>query len=199
MKHVPDDIEGPDDDYLPGPRRSAQEVARRCIILCCVAASVEFSPGYFNDWLQSEGLWSELSPREWKLFTAETPSRRQTIDASWRSEALQVLLWTLGEISDMSPLNKQVRAAKFLSQLPEPDTDTFDFIDSAVLRPDAEIDAELERIIHAHWQIRNEEHQWNPEIKAPEMLKGVVMERHMALEWAVNVNNEPWDEVTTNT
>lgn len=191
------DTHEPEDEFAPGVRRSAQEVARRCIILTCLCASLEFSPGYFNGWLQREGLWEDVSPRERKLLLSEKPGRREVIQASWRSEALQVLLWAIGKISAMSPLNKQVRPGKFLPVLPGPDSDTREFLASSVLRPEKEIDAELGRMIHAHWQIRNE--QLHPDQKAPEMIPGVVMERHTALEWVVNLNDEPWDEVTTNT
>src|ERR1700761_5103450 len=104
MPDVPSDVPATDEDFAPGPRRSAQQVARRCIILCCVCASLEFSPGYFNDWLQQEGLWDDLSPLELKLLTARKPSRRETIQATWRSEALQVLLWALGKLTAMSPI-----------------------------------------------------------------------------------------------
>lgn len=197
MTDVPEDVPESDEDFAPGTRRSAQDVARRCIILCCVCASLEFSPGYFNEWLQKEGLWEHLSPREVKLLTSDKPSRREAIQASWRSEALQVLLWSLGRLTAMSPISKQVRAAKYLSHLPEPDTDTRGFVEGAKLRPEAEIDAELDRMIYAHWQLRNEE--LHPEQKAPEMISGVVTERQTALEWVVNFNDEPWDEVTTNT
>ncbi len=189
--------EDEDDDFRPGARRSAQAVARRCLVLGCVAASLEFSPGYFSDWLRDEGLWEELSPREVALLTAEEPSRRQKIDAAWRSESLQVMLWALGKIAEMCPLTKQVAPRNLLKVMPEAESDTRAFVAASRLRPDAVIDAELERMVNAHWQLRNE--QAYPDEKAEPMIAGVVMERHHALEWMVNFNDEPWDEVSTNT
>lgn len=58
------DREHNDYEFAPGARKTTQEIAKRAIVLCCVAASGEFKPGEFNDWLMGENVWEELSPLE---------------------------------------------------------------------------------------------------------------------------------------
>jgi hypothetical protein len=189
---------GPDDegDFPIGPRRTAQEVARRAIILCCVTASLEFEPGTFNGWLKREGLWDEVSPIEVALLSAEEPTDRQRINASWRSEALQALLWALEKVKKLPPLTDSYISG-MLECLPAPGEDTKEFIASAQLRPEDEIDEALEAIVDAHWQLRNEDAY--PDEKAAPMDRGVVVERHWALAWIVNVDDEPWDQTPLTT
>jgi hypothetical protein len=185
-----------DEDFPIGPRKSAAEIARRAIILCCVAASPKFEPGEFNDWLRDQQLWGEVSPIELELFTSKSPTERQNRNAEWRSEALQVLLWSIGKVASLPPITEQC-APGMLDCIPAPGEDTSDFIASAQLRSDSEIDEALIAIVEAHWQIRNE--QAYPDEKAAPMDRGVVVERHWALEWIVNMDNEPWDQTPLNT
>jgi Domain of unknown function (DUF4272) len=186
-----------DDDFEPGPRRTAVEVARRAIILCCVAASKAFPPGEFNAWLEREGLWKDVSPKEVELLTAKEPTERQRIDSSWRSEALQVLLWSIGKLPSLPPIVELVNVGRMLDAMPEPGSDTASFISSAVLRPDSEIDEELECIVQSHWEIRNS--RMYPEETHGPMIDGVVVERHWALAWLENYDDEPWDQTPLTT
>lgn len=187
----------PDFEFVPGVRRTAQEIARRAIVLCCVAASQQFPAGEFNEWLKREGLWGDLSPLEVDLLTCQTPTKRQRINASWRSEALQVMIWSIGKLESLPPLTELVKVPQMLDVMPERGDETAEFIASAQLRPDETIDDELEKIVQAHWQIRNE--KFFPDEKAPEMIFGVVQERHWALAWIVNIDDEPWDETPLTT
>jgi hypothetical protein len=187
----------PEFDFQPGPRRSAQEVARRCIVLCCIAASPQFPRGEFDAWLRNEGLWEELSPKEVETLTAQVPTKRQNIDASWRSEALQVMLWSIRKLELLPPITEIAKISRILDVMPAFGKPTSDFISSASLRSNEEIDAELEKTVSAHWQIRNE--RGHPEQKREPMIDGVVVERHWALEWIVNYDDEPWDQVPLTT
>lgn len=186
-----------DDHIEAGRRRDAQEIARRCIVLCCVSACRSFPPGEFNEWLQAEGLWGDLSPLEVELLTSSQPTEKQFINSSWRSEALQVLLWSICKLAGLPPLTELVNVVNMLDVMPLRDSDTAEFTSSATLRPESEIDSELEKIVSAHWKIRNARNHPN-DMHEP-MIEGVVVERHWALEWIVNYDDEPWDQVPLTT
>lgn len=153
-------------------------------------------PGQFNEWLRRENLWDEPSPRELEQLTASSLRSRQTIDASLQSEALQVLMWSIGAITTLQPFT-ELYTSGMPHALPAPGEDTAEFISHAILRSDEEIDSALNLIVDAHWQLRNE--QFFPEEEAIPMNPGVVRERHWALEWIVNVGDDPWDQLQTNT
>ena len=186
-----------EDDFPLGPRRTAQDIARRCIILCCVAASPQFPPGNFSEWLRREGLWGEVSPKEIEILTSSELTERQGIDSSWRSEALQALLWSIEKLDSLPPYTELVKVSRMLDVMPDPGSSTTAFISSARLRSDEVIDAEFEKTVSAHWQIRNERD--HPDQKREPMIDGVVVERHWAFAWLVNYDNEPWDQVPLTT
>jgi len=47
-----------EDDWenIPWLRPDARQIAERCIVLLCVAASTDFEPGHFNQWIEENGL-----------------------------------------------------------------------------------------------------------------------------------------------
>ncbi len=183
------------DDFEPGPRKTAQEIARRSIVLQCVAQCGEYAPGRFNEWLKQEGLWEDVSPAEQSLLTSELPEEKQLIDASWRCEALQVMLWSIGKLTELPPLTEVAHVASLFALLPGFDSETASFIESAKLRPQAEIDAQLDEAIHAHAKLQQERTRHG---KRSPMIPGVVLERQWALEWIENFDDVPWDEITLN-
>jgi hypothetical protein len=172
----------------PHTRRSASEVARRALVLCCVAAVDEFPPGEFNGWLKRWGLWEELSPLEADLFTNPAPDEQCVINATWRSEALQILLWSLGKIDELLPMTKLVQLSTLLDIMRSPGTSTAGFIADATLRPDAEIDRELATAIAAHDRLK-------ASVNGSKPIEGVVLERWETLQWMVNAHGRAWDNI----
>src|SRR5258708_4762740 len=82
--------------------RSADEVARRCILLYAVVAAGHGEPhDPLVQWLRREGLWEEVSPEESEFLLSASPTQKQRIDATWRAEALYPLLWSLGLIAEL--------------------------------------------------------------------------------------------------
>ncbi len=87
------------DDFGDVPEdeiRDAHAVARRALALFSV---VSIALGADRErllvWLKAEDLWAELSPAELEFVASASSSERQVINASWRSEALLLLLWAL--------------------------------------------------------------------------------------------------------
>lgn len=103
-------------------------------------------------WLEERNGWTELEDDERALV--ETPlgsAEPQTIlDATWRSEGLGVLAWSLGRFElpahdAMVDPKAASDAVGFLSK----DADA-----PAVLRPDADIQRVGERCLAVHWRFR---------------------------------------------
>lgn len=105
------------------------------------------------DSLREAGLASELTPREQEFAkaTSATLTGQQQIDASWRLESVVVLLWALQLIPELPPYDSQARH-EILAEVPSDDLK--DFIRSAELRDEAEIDAARDLAELWHWRSR---------------------------------------------
>ncbi|WP_438480622.1 DUF4272 domain-containing protein [Oleiharenicola lentus] len=187
-----------DEEVPVDVRRSAPEVARRCLALSAV---ISISYGDDRDtvsqWLKRESLWSDLSPRERAFFANRTPERKEIIAFSWHTERLVPLLWATQKIASMPPLASQCDTDSMKSAIVWPPATTRSFIDKAVLRSDGEIDQEYERIYEAHWRVRDAELKGLP---IPAGLDaGAIFERHWSFNWLIGYFGQPWDEISTDT
>ena len=138
-------------DEFPDDLRSANEVARRCIVLHGVlAVGHEVPREQVVFWLRRESLWDAVSPRESQFLLSGSSTPQQCINATWRAEALFPLLWSLGLIPELpSPL--QLCDLQIIqSALPPLFESVAEFISSAGLRANAEIHAAHEEIYSIH-------------------------------------------------
>lgn len=105
--------------------------------------------------LRTSKLWDQVSPNERTFFstTAITMTQRQRIEASWRIEAALVLAWALRRIANLPPYDVDVNP-QFLKSLPK---DPSEFIATAELRPQAEIDRRRDVAELWHWRSRTRE------------------------------------------
>jgi hypothetical protein len=159
---------------------SAEDVARRLFVLKRVVASALISPpGFvFNEmaakwtdqekkefqeqaetlnariWqpLREEGLWPDLSPKEkeYAKATMVTRTQQQQIDATWRLEAVAVLLWSLSMAEEMAPYDA-MHKVELLKQIPP---DLRSFLNGVRLRDESEIDQARETAELWHWRSR---------------------------------------------
>jgi hypothetical protein len=99
------------------------------------------------------GLWEYMSPSEVDLAEATivTMSPQQQVDACWRVEAAQVLMWSLGLIPQLPPYDTQANH-DLLKQIPT--ADIARFVSSAKLRTESEIDQERANAELWHWRSR---------------------------------------------
>ncbi|HEX5104527.1 MAG TPA: DUF4272 domain-containing protein, partial [Pirellulaceae bacterium] len=118
-------------------RPSAAQVAERLVVLKFIVAHAMIAPprDMLNEWMRSwppheyagfereatarnkafwqkaldAGLWEELSPEELELASATivTMTQQQQVNASWRIEAAQVLMWALELIPELPPYDTQ--------------------------------------------------------------------------------------------
>jgi len=165
-------------------RPNATEVAGRLLALRCVVTHALAAPprDLLEQWLaastsaereqfaqksesQSKAFWDAvnsspiamyLSP--WEREFAETPiltmSSQQHIDASWRMEAAQVLMWALHLIPELTAPDTQADTDLLKSEIL---SHPANFLGAAVLRSQAEIDHARDLAELWHWRSRTED------------------------------------------
>jgi len=150
------------------------------------------------NWLKDEGLWNELSPTELAYLLAQVHTEKQTVDASWRSEALIVLLWAIQKVEKLPAPNEQCDTS-ILQELIPPfaDTSAEQFIASAECRSEKALQEMANELMHLHWQARDAQIHSKPPL--PHVDIEIIQERHHAINWVIGYDGLPWDEVTTDT
>jgi hypothetical protein len=189
----------PDDDFedhdVP---RTADEIARRALVLhCVIAASQGVSRDDITEWLKDEGLWEAASPLEQRFLLNSNPTEKETSNAMWRVEAQVALLWAIRKISSLGSLSEQCDTGPMVDAIPELFSSTKEFIGSAVLRKPDEISEEYEKVYDSHCEAR---YAVRRNIPIPDSIKlGIVQERHYAFNWLTGYCGQDWDEITTDT
>lgn len=178
--------------------RSAEEVGVRIVCLFCVGGAAEdVGNSFWREYLEEHGLLEHLTPEESSFVASEEPDERSRINASWRSEALLVLMWAAGLFEELPIPREQVDTGLIVDRFPEPDESPWPFIRGLTLRSKTEILDAADLIYRLHWEVRHaESHGKEP----PGGLEpGVVQERHHALNWLIRYEEEEWDFVSTDT
>ena len=167
-----------------GGRPSAEQAAKRLIVLKCVAGYALTSPPremlktWLQNWsaderdrfardaeskrdehwtpLRALGWWKELSPleREFAETTLLTMTDEQQVNASWRVEAIQLIMWALGMVPDLPPYGTQADS-ELLKGVPT--KDAAKFVRSARLRSRDELDRMRSLAELWHWRSRTRE------------------------------------------
>jgi hypothetical protein len=103
--------------------------------------------------LRESALWKCIAPSERELAqtTIMTMSPQQQIDATWRVEAAQVLMWALGLVPDLPPYDTRADH-DLLNQVHTGDIPRF--VSSARLRSEGEIDRARDDAELWHWRSR---------------------------------------------
>ncbi|MDM4767194.1 DUF4272 domain-containing protein [Pelomonas sp. SE-A7] len=178
--------------------RDAAAIARRAMALFVVVAiSLGAERRRLTEWLRVEDLWAELSPIELAFVESDEPSDRQIINASWRSEALLVLLWSL-ELIPSIPSPAEICDPELFKAIMPPyvEQSAQQFIASARRRSDDELLGMSEALLDFHWEARDAAINGVPN---PNVHIGIAQERHHGINWVVGYCGLPWDEVTTDT
>lgn len=176
--------------------RDPKEVAMRAVVLYAVAAIGNGGDrNAIQRFLKTEGLWEYVTLNERILFEKDDAPKQAIIDASWRAEALWVLLWALGKVETLDLPTEQYDA-DYLHRMMPKKGEVAEFVSAATLRPKSVILDETDRIYRIHWAVRDAQINGKP---VPANLKpSVVVERHYALNWLTWYADE-WDDVTTDT
>jgi Domain of unknown function (DUF4272) len=146
--------------------RSASEVARRAIVLSTVLQRTALEESSteedtellgeifdLREWLRTEHLDVEVSAKEAEILGLPlgTVAREDRTELSWQTEALAVLLWSLGA---QPPAQQRFAAepAALFEVLPRPWDSVDEFVGAATLIAESEIAREREAIDVWHWR-----------------------------------------------
>jgi hypothetical protein len=149
----------------------------------------------------SSGIWtrliriSTLTTHEKAYATARHPTGQQNIDAGWKYEGLHIMLWALGFIDTLGYPDQMCDVAgdiKIIRDLTENE-----FRRKAKLRSKKEILDQADLALRLDWACV--EARVKKEAAPGGLNKGVVFERHYALNWLINFMQQEWDDVTTDT
>lgn len=173
--------------------RSLQDIGERIICLFCLAGTA-FNEGdtSFVEYLKEFGLWNSLSKEEINYLSSPTYGNQAHINASWRLEALYLLVWAVELVPELPFPTEQASVSEFIDSLPSSDEAPDKFISSLKLRAISEIMDMSDLIYRLHWAVR----QYGSSL---DLDGGVVQERHHAINWLTNYDGENWDWVATDT
>lgn len=175
--------------------RKAKEVAQRSLVLYGVVLVAHgFDKDQIISWIKEENLWPLASPKEKVFLESDNPSQQDIVTASWRAEALWVMLWALGRISELGAPALQCDA-ETIQQILEEESYR-EFVKHCVLRSPSEILDETDLIYRMHWAVVDSRLPDQPTPGAFD--PAIVWERHYALNW-LTCYADGWDDVTTDT
>ena len=184
--------------------RSKEDVAKRAIALLIAAVYAECI-GADMDFAESQTLQHNLKSRfeAHQFFTAKetffllasSPDKHMAIQFSWQYECLNVMLWALGFIDNLTFPDDICDVPKIAGIINR--YETFDsFLYASAMRDKEEILDEADLIYRYNWACVDARIN-SRDIDS--LNSGVVMERHRALNWLINYCNQDWDDVTTDT
>ncbi|WP_273209016.1 DUF4272 domain-containing protein [Runella zeae] len=176
--------------------RSKDEVVDRAIALCYVELKSEGTEKVLLDgFAKKYSVKSKLSPAERVFDEKENPTQQEIANANWRAESYHTLLWSLSIIDSLELPTKLCNIGEDVGHLFSKTEQEFRNI--ARLRTKEEILDQADLILRLNWacvnaRVKNE--------SAPSGLNpSVIYERHYALNWVIQHQNQEWDDITTNT
>lgn len=143
----------------------------------------------------SEKMIHSFSPQETAVLENDSLTDQEKAYATWRYEGLYTLLWALGIMDELKYPNEICDVSAVVSKIFQPSREEFE--NSIQRRTKEEILDELDKIYRMNWacvdaRIKGEQVTGGIE-------PGVVYERHYALNWLTQYQNQDWDDVQTNT
>lgn len=190
-------------DHLPvieteaqSTRRTKDEVVRRTIALAIVAVKGETGD---ND--MAHGLVDQFkasgffTPAEQAFIDDDAPSDQDRTNFTWRYEDVAVMLWALKIDAQLKRPDAICDVPALASTLRELGTEGLRR--KGNLRPQSELLDAADLIYRYDWAVVN------ARVKGEEppagLDKGVVYERHYALNWLIGYMDQAWDEISTDT
>jgi hypothetical protein len=182
-----------DTEHVP---QTPRDVAKRVLaIIAVVEKAHNVNPVELDRWVTAHRIHEYLSPLEAAFFGKRDPSQQEIVTQSWRAESLVPLLWALGLIDELPPLNLQF-SWQFVRGLSSAIADPEAFIRTACLRSREVLDEAEAHLYHQHWRVRDAQLFGKP---MPEELDpGIVYERRYGASWLVGWSHD-WDNVPTDT
>ncbi|TCS93356.1 DUF4272 domain-containing protein [Hazenella coriacea] len=182
--------------------RSPQEVASRALLLHALMGVIFYEkPEEVVRWVQNEGLWESLTPKEKEIFLVpisnlddgEKVWRQKSLQSNlltWRIEGLWVLLWSLGKIDLLDLPKVKCDGGLLRGCVPELGQSVQSFIKDAQFRNISILLDEVDFTYRIHRSFHEEGDQQSFLQSFDQM---IVYERIHALAWLVNWLDE-WDD-----
>ncbi len=175
--------------------RTVQAVIDRAYALLLIAAKGEgVEQEHLTRTVQEKNIHS-FSPKETHIFQAAALSQQEQAYATWRYESLYTILWALGKMDNLKYPNEICDVEAVVGQIFTPSRE--DFTASVTLRSAEEILAELDKTYRMNWACVDA--RIKGQAVGGNINPSVIYERHYALNWLTNYQNQDWDEVQTNT
>jgi len=175
--------------------RSVNEIINRTYALMVTAAKGEgIEKEHLAKLIESKNI-NQLSPKETTIYHMESLSDQDKAYATWRYESLYVMIWALGKMDDLKFPNEICDVQSIVGTLIKPSRE--ELKNSINLRSVGEILDELDKTYRMNWacvdaRIKGEQVAGN-------INGSIIFERHYALNWLTNYQNQDWDNVTTDT
>jgi hypothetical protein len=178
--------------------RSPDQIARRAIALhCAIAAARGVSKLDISEWLQKEGLWEELTPRELRFMKQEENPGKEVSQMTWFVEAQVALLWAIQKINALPPVTDKCDTKPVVDAMPGLFQPTKAFIESSSLRDPTELRREEEELYDVRCELAKILRNGKPPPGSPD--EHVAFFRHYGLSWVVGYCGQAWDEITPDT
>lgn len=185
------------EDSVSAKFRSRNEIAERLVACTIAAVAGETGDKKFVDQLLTDFAAAKLlSPKEHEFIERRIDDQKERVQFSWRYERAWVLFWALGYVERLDYPPKICDVPKLAGFLRGKSVEQI--AREAKLRsPSAMLD-EADLIYRIHWATTEE--RVNGTVTVPEEIeRGVVQERHAALNWLIGYQGQEWDEITTDT
>lgn len=177
--------------------RSKQEIIDRAYGLLVVSAKGEGIEQVHIDKVVLEKRINSLSPYEKHIFEAQELTDQDRINSSWRYEALNVLLWALGVVPDLTYPSDMCDVGGIVGKMLEPTREAFE--GTIKLKSTEDVLSELDKTYRMHWACVDARLKGKP--NSGNLHAGVIYERHYALNWLTQFQNPDcdWDDIETPT
>ena len=139
---------------------------------------------------------TKLSPAERAFMRAKKPDVDTLKELTWRCEALEVLLWSIGLTAELPPMNADVSPQAQLD-LVEACRDAAGLKRVAQRRSHAELLDASDLLYRAHWAVRDSSLRGKKPARA--LAPDVVLERDHASRWLLSQGGQAWDDDSCDT
>lgn len=174
--------------------RPIEEIVERAIALSFVAVRGEGLE--LDRTLELVDEWSaQLTPAEEAFLALEHPTDHQRVQFVWRYEALGVLFWALELDFELGRPDHIVDAGEVIGLLRSMGPSAFRSWSRR--RAVGELLDAADLIYRYHWAVVDARLRFEP--PPADLDRGVVYERHYALNWLLGYLDQSWDDVSTDT
>jgi hypothetical protein len=177
--------------------RTPRERAERLVgCTICAVGGETGDQDFVRELLRDFNADRLLSPKESEFVAQNLADQHERVQFSWRYERSWVLLWALGYVERLDFPTKQCDVPWLAGFVRNKSVEQL--VREAKPRSAKELLDEADFIYRLHWAVVDERVNGEPGVPA-EVEKGVVLERHAALNWLIGYMGQAWDEITTDT